>query len=282
MGYITLAEPADDARPAQVGERRGLHDLDLRARRDHRPHGDDTAGPGAPHGDRAGRRRPARGRAEGRRRPDRGRHVHLARGRSRPETTPRASPASVSAPSPLAAERLAGEDRRDPRAPRRRDRVAPPDRRHGPLESRGAPARDGARARGDGLLRGAEPAPAGRRRSRRFLCGPRLRRRRRRRRGRSRDGRGRGSRLRHGARRGPAAQPAARRGAGAGWARPRSRGRALRAARLRRGRKPPDRLVHGLPRADRARPSDADGSGTASRPRRSSRSARRGSARGRR
>ena len=121
-----------------------------------------------------------------------------------------------------------GEDRRDPRAPRRRERVAPPDRRHRALEPGVAAARDGAGARGDRLLRGAEPPPAGRRRPRRLLRGARLRRRRRRGRGRSRDRRGHGPRLRHRARRRAAAQPAARRGPGA--RRPRARSRRPRSS----------------------------------------------------
>ena len=45
------------------GNAEGCTIVDLRARRDHRAHGDDAAGPGAPHGDRAGRRRPPRRRA---------------------------------------------------------------------------------------------------------------------------------------------------------------------------------------------------------------------------
>ena len=116
-----------------------------------------------------------------------------------------------------------GEDRRDPRAPRRRERVAPPRRRHGALEPRGAPGRDGAGARGDGVLRGAEPPPAGRRRSGRVVRRARFRRRRRRRRDRSRHRRGHGSRLRDGPRRGATSEPAPRRRTGSRRASPTER-----------------------------------------------------------
>ncbi len=159
MGYITLAEPADDAWPPEVGERRGVHDHDLGARRDHGADRHDTAGTGPPHGDRAGRGRRARRRAEGRRCRHRSRHVHLAmddrvrellvallgsrRGRRRG--------------SSRAARR---EDRRDPGTPRRRDRVTSPHRRNRALEPGVAPTRNGSGARGHRLLRSAEPPPA--------------------------------------------------------------------------------------------------------------------------
>ncbi len=147
------------ARPAEVRKRGGLLDHDLRTRRHHGAHGDDASGPGSPNGDRTGGCRPPRRGARGRRRAHRGRHgdlamddrvgqllVALLRRRCR-RGGRRSRPARR-------------EDRRDPRAPRRRERVAPARRRHGALEPRGTPGRNGAGARGDGLLRGAESPPA--------------------------------------------------------------------------------------------------------------------------
>ena len=62
-----------------------------------------------------------------------------------------------------------GEDRCDPGASRGRECVSAPRRRHRALEPRGAPARNGAGARCDRLLRGAEPPPARRGRPGRVL-----------------------------------------------------------------------------------------------------------------
>ena len=59
---------------AEVGERRGRLGRDRPPRGDHRPAGDDAAGPGAPHGVCPGRRRRARLRPRGRHRPLRARH----------------------------------------------------------------------------------------------------------------------------------------------------------------------------------------------------------------
>ena len=198
----------------------------------------------------------SRRRAEGRRRPDRGRHLDLAvDGRVRKLLLALLGRRGRCSRRGSGAAR--GEGRRDPSSPGGRERLASPGRRHRALEPGGAPGRHGARARGDGVLGRAESPPARRRRPRRLVRGPRLRRRRRGGRGRPRDRRGDGARLRHRARRRPAAEPSARRGPGARRVRPRRGGRALRAPRLRRRRKPPHRLVHGLPRADRARPADA-------------------------
>ena len=118
MGYITLAEPAATRGPPEVGERRGLHDLDLRARRAS-PSAplDDAAGPGPPDRDRADRRRPPRRRAGRRRRAHRHRHS------TSPWTVASGNYSSrfsgVGAGAVAARSRAArGQDRRDPRAPR--------------------------------------------------------------------------------------------------------------------------------------------------------------------
>ena len=115
------------------------------------------------------------------------------------------------------------QDRRDPRARRRREPLAPPGRRHGALESRGAARRRGARAGRCRLLGATDARPARRRRPRCLVRRPRLHRRHLCGRRRSRDGRGEGAGLRHRPRRRSAAQSAARRRAGA--RRLRSRGR---------------------------------------------------------
>ena len=151
------------------------------------------------------------------------------------------------------------QDRRDPRARRRREPLAPPGRGHGALESRGAARRRGARAGRCRLLGATDARPARRRRPRCLVRGPRLHRRHLCGRRRSRDGRGEGAGLRHRPRRRSAAESAARRRAGARRLRSRGRGRALRAARLRRVGQPDDGDARRLPRPDRTRhPGRAD------------------------
>ena len=239
-------------RAAEIRQRRGLHDLDLAGGRDHRPALDDAAGPGAPHRRSADRRRPARRGAIGDRGAVRAGHLDerldgrlgqllvALRGRRRRRDRGGGGQAR-------------GEDRGDPRAPRR-GAFAPPRRRNGALEPRVAAARDGARTPGHRVLRRTEPRPARRRGPSRLLRGPRLRRRRRRGRGRSRHRAGADPRLRLRPRRGPAPEPADRRRADPRRLRAR-RGRGpLRADRLRRGRDAADGDVHGLRLPDRARP----------------------------
>ena len=151
-------------------------------------------------------------------------------------------------------------------------RALAPERPHG----RG---RRGARA--DRHLHAAHLA-AGRGRPRQLVGLLRLRGRRLRRRDRSGDGRDRRARLRHGARRRPAAQPAAGRRPGARRPRARPGRRAARGAPLRRGRQPHDRRRSSTTCRPRRRSCRASSRRTWSRPRRSRRWARRASARARR
>ncbi len=238
--------------PAEVGKRRGRVRGDRPAGRDHRPARDDAAGPGAPHRRRPGRRGRARLRARRGHRRLRARHREHAldggvgqlllallgrRGRRRPARGPP----------------RAGEDRRRPRAPRRARLVAPEGCGHRALASRRAARRDGAGPHRGGVLRDAEPRPAGRRGPRRLVGSARLRRRRLR----GRDRSGHRCRARHRLherpRRRHPPEPDARRRSGSRRVRPRRRRRAVRAACLRRGREPHDGVARRLRDADRAR-----------------------------
>ena len=239
------------------GNAEGCTIVDLRARRDHRPDGDDAAGTGPSHGDRAGRRRRARRRPDGRRRRHGGRHVHhavddrvrelllplLGRRRRRGRGGGRAARGEDRARSATTSATRARRSAGSPGPP-----TGIPSRCHPEMEPGLAvtayyaapnllPPDDDDRVASSashGFVADVAVVEVDRE-----------------------TGRGRGPRLRHGARRGAAAQPAARRRAGARWPRARGGVGALRAPRLRRGREPPHRLVHGLPRADRAGPPDA-------------------------
>ena len=219
---------------AEVGERRGRLGRDRPARRDHRPAGDDAAGPGAPHGVRPGRRRRARLRPRGRHRPVRDGHRDVPWTVASGNYSSRFSGVAVGAVQAAALKLRAKIDAIRAHVGDGRCRsAASRGRRTG--TPRAFPTARSPVSRGR-VLGAAEPRPARRRGPRGVVRGPRPHRRRLRRRGRPRD-RGRdGARLRDGPRRGSPPQPAARRRSGARRLRARRRRRALRAPRLRRRR----------------------------------------------
>ena len=273
MGYITLAQTAGGARgdAAEVRERGGRDGRHQPARRDHRPDGDDAAGPGPPDGRRAGRRRRAR-------RATRPTSTslseldtsHETRGRSPRATTRRASRASGPAPSTAPAQKVAAKlqaiaaaelgcaadevELRDGKAWHGEESVSL--RRlagHCALAPRRAAGRDRAGPARDRVLRGAESRAApddddrvASSAAHGFLVDVAV----------VEVDRETGA-VRvldyvsvHDA--GPAAEPADRRGPGTRRLRARRRRGAVRAHRLRRGRQPAHGHVHGLPLPDGA------------------------------
>ena len=263
---------------------------------DHRPDRDDAAGPGPPDGLRAGRRGRARRAARGRRRPDGARHHHerverrvrqllvALLGRRRGRRSPRRAEGRREAADDRGrGARLRARGGRAPRGQglvRRGLALAPPAGRRGALEpgrrcrpaSSPACTRRRSTARRTSRLRTRRTASPPRPRTASSSTSPSSRSTARPARSTVLDyttvhdaGRLLNPLLADGQVRGGFAH-----GAGAG---------ALRAAGLRRGRQSPDGLLHGLPLPDRPRAAPAHDGAIARRPRRSRRSAPRGSAR---